>query len=132
MHELIWRAVKTFGGDHNEDLRRTVSEAGAFDTIHSALSGMMREEFVTASLRSTVDAVQDGIIDMVSGLRGVIDMERWERAAQVEIIDASNNVEGWTAEANLFYLIRGFVTDLTLPVLMGREFLVNYPDIADD
>jgi Cytochrome P450 len=132
MHELIWRVVKTFGGDHNEDIRRTVSEEAAFGSIHGALSGMMREEFVTTSLRSTVDAVQDRIIDMVSGLRGVIDMERWERAAQVEILDAGNNVEEWTAEANLFYLIRGFVTDLTLPVLMGREFLVNYPGVADD
>ena len=135
MRDMTYRVIKAFWGDSSEEMKDTIPEDTIFGPIHDVLKGMMREEFVVNALAATVAAVENNISTMISGAEGVIDMERWERTAQVEIApsqSSSGKGSGWTAEANLFALIRDFVGDLTTPVLMGKDFAANYPHILSD
>ena len=133
MHAAVFRMVSTSWGDHKEEMRKTIDEDIIFGPVHGVLKGMMREEFVTPSLTRTTAAVAANIQSMISGLPSIIDMPRWERTAAVEITYPNpNDKSAWVAEANLFYLMRDFVGDLTTGVLMGNDFASNFPNILDD
>jgi hypothetical protein len=129
MRNMIHRTIEVVQGDYKRELA-TVDQDVLFGPIHDVLRNMMREEFLNQALEGTVRAVERTMPGVVSGVSGVVDMEPWERAAKVEIVKSDE--KGFVARANLFELAKSLVGTIGTNVMMGRDFLANYPDWLDD
>lgn len=131
MRKMVYRTIEVVQGDYKKELR-DMSEDTLFGPIHNVLVNMMREDFLHSALAGTVTAVETSMPALISGISTVVDMERWERAAKVEITRTGQGPDDFTARANLFELIRTFVVFIGTDVFKGHEFLANFPGFIDD
>lgn len=113
---------------------RAIDPAHLWGPVHAALSGMLRDSFVSKGIAQITQALQERTWNMVSGSRSVVDQSVWERAGRVEIISGSDSTgsKPFIAEASLHLLLRDFVGDIATNVLFGHEFAQNNPDVLRD
>ena len=118
-----WIMDRVFGDQGS--VRNTDPEI--IGNLHTVVSRLNREPFVSNAATSTIKAVQQRTNDLISFSPSWVDQSIWERVANVQI-----DPSGTTAEADFFPLIRYFVGDLACGILMGHDFMNNNPDLLPD
>ncbi|KAK7902569.1 hypothetical protein LTR67_002215 [Exophiala xenobiotica] len=136
MEPFIHHVMQNFWDDRGAT--RATDPKPLWGSIHGALSDMLRENFVASAIKDTVKALEHQTWNLVSGARSEVDQAIWEREADVRIVssqDSDNDGDGWNsfvAEAELFQLVRYFVGNIATTVLMGHDFMNNFPNIMHE
>jgi hypothetical protein len=130
MEDFIYHVMKTFWGDGGSI--KAVKPEALWGNIHGALTGMLREEFVSKAIKFNVDMVETRAWNLISGAASPVDQALWEREANVEILSSGKGDEPFIAEASLFPLLRFFVGDIATGALFGQDFMRNNPNILLD
>ncbi|MCJ1351080.1 MAG: Cholesterol 7-alpha-monooxygenase [Icmadophila ericetorum] len=73
-------------------------------------------------------AIDTQIADLVSLKGDPFDHRMWEDSSNAKLVEN----ESYSVEISLFPLIRNFVSLLTTPILVGSDFLGNYPYTIED
>lgn len=74
--------------------------------------------------------IQDCVPNLVSFSESLVDQNEWERPAYPLL--KSKYGHNTSVEVSLFALIRNFTGHVTLPTIVGSEFLEVYPSTLDD
>lgn len=120
--------VNVFGASKEHDKEHSRAHADAHALLDQLLLGP------SEMVRTIVRGIAEQGPNLVSFSESIVDQNPWERAATPVIHHDTGSITGdaSSVEISLFALIRGFVGNVTLPSLVGREFLEYYPETLDD
>ncbi|KAH0551109.1 hypothetical protein GP486_007545 [Trichoglossum hirsutum] len=108
---------------------------GILEDLTQCLSKfLMREPGLGKMLTGAVAAMDEHIPNFITFTSRPIDQNLWERASDVDVLRGlkDNGEVDLAAEANLFPLLRNFIGTLATPLLMGQDFMDNYPEVLQD
>lgn len=88
----------------------------------------MREPFLGALMKATVDRFQHSIPEMISFTASVIDQQPWERSSDCTLVSSKPQM----VEVNLLSLLRDLMGSASVPAFFGQSFLENYPHTLQD
>ena len=128
---ILWNLLrKIFGAD--DQLRIEYDEA--YKLLDSAINkNFLREEPVAVATHFTVRKLEEFGPVMLSFSPNLIDQNPWERSGNPCLPDRKNLVLSSEAiEVSLFPLIRNFVGHISVPTLMGTQFMKHHPTFLAD
>ena len=112
---------KVFGD--SGQLFRHMDQKILWGPVSKSVQGMMRESFLKPALQTLNEGVSERASRLVSFRDGPDEKEPWERAANTHLIDGNTAVT-----ASLHPLLRDFVGQLAIEILLGPDFLENFPN----
>lgn len=122
--------VNVFGANSKLKPEYTRVRSDAQDCI---THGLLREPGASELVNRTVRAIEKLTPDLVSFSESMVDQSPWERAGSASLQGVDKDAAGTpSVEVDLFTLIRNFVGHVTLPSLVGSEFMDVYPKAMDD
>jgi len=124
--EFMYYMMEKLWNDHKTS--RTVNPDDLWGPIHKALNTLSREPFLSKAVAATVKAVEENTYNLVSSNSSWVDQSVWERSSRITILPGHDAV----VEVSLFPLIRDFMGDNATRVLMGKNFMDNYPEFLQD
>lgn len=116
---------KVFGDE--KQLIRNMDKDILWGPVSKSVQGMMREGFLKPALATLNEGVSARASKLVTFMGGNEAKEVWEQAADVKVTD-----DGTAVTASLHPLLRDFVGYLAIEILLGPDFLQNFPDILPD
>lgn len=123
--------VNVFGA--NKDLKEDYTRVS--DDAHACLTRrLLLEPAASEIANQTILRIQENAPNLVSFSESIVDQCQWERAANtsLHLAKSSSRENSLSVEVNFFALIRNFVGSVSLPSLVGTEFLDVYPKALDD
>lgn len=75
---------------------------------------------------STAQILQTNIPQMISFVKAEIDLQPWERSANVKTVSSTE------VQADLMTLIRDMMCNAAIPAVFGRGLLDKYPNVLED
>lgn len=115
-----------------DDKNATRDEPEAFHGHHSALSLMLKEDFINEATGKTARAVEVEAAKLVTEAPWLTpdeegkSIELWEEAGKVKF-----NADG-TFEANLYSLIVHYMGQIVIDMLWGKALIKNHPNLQTD
>ncbi|KAH0538614.1 hypothetical protein FGG08_004815 [Glutinoglossum americanum] len=109
--------------------------AGLFKGLTQSISMcLMREPGLGKMLAGSVTSMNEHIPNLVSFASRPIDQSLWERASDADVWRSlkENGEADLAVEANFFPLLRNFMGHIATPLLMGQDFMDNYPEVLQD
>lgn len=99
-----------------------------------AISHPNMETLMDPMLLSSVISMRDHIPSLVSFAPSIVDQNIWERKCNPSTSTNANqeSTSNVATEVNLFTLVRDFTGYITIPTLMGSEFMELYPGVLED
>ncbi|KAK5121996.1 hypothetical protein LTR85_004568 [Meristemomyces frigidus] len=91
---------------------------------------LVSEPSLGEMVSKTAQRTKTSIKDLVTGNESIVDQMHWERTSSANI--RTNKSGEPVVEASLLPLIRDYVANTANPMIMGSDFLVNFPDVFDD
>lgn len=116
---------KVFGDE--QQLMRNMDQELLWGPVSKSVQGMMRESFLKPALELLNEGVSRNVCRMITFERDISKQQLWERAAFVKPSEDSKS-----ANASLHPLLRDFVGDLAITILLGPDFLENFPNALPD
>lgn len=116
---------RVFGDE--KQLMRNMDQKMLWGPVSKSVQQMMRESFLTPALQTLNDGVSERAPHLVSFQTDATDQQQWEQSASVRRIN-----DGEAVVASLHPLLRDFVGHLAIEILLGPDFLGNFPDTLPD
>lgn len=125
-HSLVWYLIDNFHGIAPEV--HQIDPSIIFKEIHSVHHILMKESYLEKVMSQVKAAIETHVADLVSFDEKHFRHRMWQDGGDGKLVKD----DPYSMEISLFPLIRNFVSLLTTPILMGTDFMRNFPYTVED
>ncbi|KAK5111219.1 hypothetical protein LTR62_005247 [Meristemomyces frigidus] len=125
--EVSRRLLNVVFGFPKSELRKYDA---ALPELMACYKYLLSEPGLTDMTQQTSERLRGKAGEFVTGNESLVDQMLWERSSDVDVIMDKAGEE--VVEASLLPLVRDFAAHVTVPTLMGSDFLANFPEFFED